>query len=45
MKKSILIIILFAVAASAQSGGQFEIKKSVIAGGGERSTGGSFAVN
>ncbi|MGB7209090.1 MAG: hypothetical protein WBD27_10560, partial [Pyrinomonadaceae bacterium] len=37
-----LSILLIPVMASAQSGGQFAIKKSVIAGGGGRSLGGTF---
>jgi len=39
-----LIIFGLASGAAAQSGGQFTIEKSVIAGGGQSSTGGQFSV-
>lgn len=38
------IIFCLAAGAAAQSGGQFTIEKSVIAGGGQSSTGGQFSV-
>ena len=38
------IILLLSIGATAQSGGQFTIEKSVIAGGGQNSNGGQFSV-
>jgi hypothetical protein len=38
------IIFCFAMATAAQSGGQFAIEKSVVAGGGQNSTGGQFSM-
>ena len=40
-----LLAAVLASSAIAQSGGSFEIKKSVIAGGGGRASGGNFAVD
>ncbi|MEP6945215.1 MAG: hypothetical protein ABJA02_04805, partial [Acidobacteriota bacterium] len=40
-----VVIGLFAIWGSAQSGGTFQIEKSVIAGGGGNSVGGAFAVD
>src|SRR5437899_2344270 len=42
---SIFGIVLFPLLAIAQSGGTFVMQKSAIAGGGDRSTGGSFVVD
>src|SRR5438094_1473882 len=40
-----LFVGVFSVLSIAQSGGTFVMQKSAIAGGGDRSTGGSFIVN
>ncbi len=48
MKKALdllLVLFLVSVPAFAQSGGSFEITKSVIAGGGGNSAGGSFIID
>lgn len=42
---SFLMLIVLAATATAQSGGTFTITKSVIAGGGGTSTGGSFILD
>jgi hypothetical protein len=39
------IILLMTIGAMAQSGGQFAIEQSAIAGGGRQSTGGQFAID
>ncbi len=45
MKKCIIFIFALSVFASAQSGGQFEITKSVISSGGGTSSGGNFSLS
>lgn len=43
--KCVAILLLLTISATAQSGGQFTIEKSVIATGGTQSAGGQFAVS
>lgn len=40
--RSFILVLVFAVTAFGQSGGEYQIEKSVIASGGERSFGGSY---
>ena len=41
----LFIMAVFAASVAAQSGGQFQIEKSVVAGGGGQTTGGQFVLD
>src|SRR5215210_6030479 len=44
MKKCFILILVLSAAVFGQSGGQFQITRSVISNGGTRSSGGNFAL-